>query len=107
MAVKLYEKDPSKLTALEESANLPPTSDLSEDDDSNMAGDMTPAAGDMAPTAGDLAPTAGDMAPTAGDMTPTDMSTTAAVDMQTDIKVEPIQVYFALFYLLNSISMCC
>ena len=30
MAVKLYEKDPSKLTALEEAASLPLNSDLSE-----------------------------------------------------------------------------
>ena len=41
MAVKLYEKDPSKLTSLDEPRpNLSNNSDISDDEDSNQAADI-------------------------------------------------------------------
>ena len=41
MAVKLYEKDPSKLTAMDEPRpNLSNNSDISDDEDSNQAADI-------------------------------------------------------------------
>ena len=41
MAVKLYEKDPSKLTAMDEALpNVSASSDISDDEDSNQAADI-------------------------------------------------------------------